>query len=44
MVPVELVVDHSIQVNKSGTKDSIKFNEKREFERNRERFELLKWA
>ena len=43
-VPVELVIDHSIIVDKSGTQDAIKYNEAKEFQRNRERFELLKWA
>jgi aconitate hydratase len=43
-VPVELVIDHSIIVDKSGTQDAIKFNEAKEFQRNKERFELLKWA
>ena len=44
LVPVELVIDHSIQVDVSGTKDSLKRNEQIEFERNKERFELLKWG
>lgn len=43
-VPVELVVDHSIQVDSSGTTLSIKQNENKEFERNKERFRLLKWG
>lgn len=44
VIPVDLVIDHSIQVDYYGTKDAIKLNEKKEMERNRERFTLLKWA
>ena len=43
-VPVDLVVDHSVQVDKSGTSDSYLFNLKLEFERNIERYEFLKWG
>lgn len=43
-VPVDLVVDHSVQVDRSGTEDSFMFNMKREFERNKERYEFLKWG
>lgn len=43
-VPVELVIDHSIQVDSYATKDSIAKNEAKEFERNKERFRLLKWG
>ena len=43
-VPVELVIDHSIQVDKYASKDSISFNEEKEFQRNKERFKLLKWG
>ncbi len=44
LIPVDLVIDHSIQVDYYGTKDAIKLNEEKEMERNRERYTLLKWA
>ncbi|MEM9227042.1 MAG: aconitate hydratase AcnA, partial [Verrucomicrobiota bacterium] len=44
LVPVDLVVDHSVQVDRSGTADSFKQNLQIEFERNRERYEFLKWG
>ncbi|MHA2185260.1 MAG: aconitate hydratase AcnA, partial [Promethearchaeota archaeon] len=44
IIPVDLVIDHSIQVDHYGTKDAIKLNEQIEMERNRERYTLLKWA
>ena len=44
LVPVDLVIDHSVQVDRSGTGDSFLFNLKKEFERNRERYEFLKWG
>ena len=44
LVPVDLVVDHSVQVDFAATKDAYKLNLKREFERNRERYEFLKWG
>ncbi len=43
-IPVDLVIDHSIQVDYYGTKDAIKLNEKKEMVRNRERYTFLKWA
>jgi aconitate hydratase len=43
-VPVDLVVDHSVQVDRSGTNDAYDFNIKLEFERNIERYEFLKWG
>jgi len=43
-VPVDLVVDHSVQVDKAGTKDAFLFNLKLEFERNLERYAFLKWG
>ncbi len=43
-VPVELVVDHSVQVDFSGTSDSLRQNVAKEYERNSERYSLLKWA
>ncbi|MCZ6672135.1 MAG: aconitate hydratase AcnA [Verrucomicrobia bacterium] len=44
LVPVDLVVDHSVQVDRSGTVDAFKQNLSIEFERNRERYEFLKWG
>ncbi len=42
--PVELVIDHSVQVDKFGTADAFAENAKLEFERNRERYAFLKWG
>ncbi len=44
LVPVELIVDHSIQVDYYGTPDALQKNVAKEYERNQERYELLKWA
>ena len=44
LVPVDLVIDHSVQVDKASTEDSYIFNLKTEFERNRERYSFLKWG
>ncbi|WNB90269.1 aconitate hydratase AcnA [Bacillus sp. NEB1478] len=43
-IPVDLVVDHSVQVDKAGTEDSLAFNMNLEFARNEERYKLLSWA
>jgi aconitate hydratase len=43
-VPVDLVIDHSVQVDMFGSSDSLAYNAAREFERNRERYEFLHWA
>ncbi len=43
-VPVDLVVDHSVQVDRAGTDDAFLFNLQVEFDRNRERYEFLKWG
>lgn len=43
-IPVTLVVDHSVQVDKAGTAEAIAFNTEKEFERNHERYQFLKWA
>ncbi len=43
-VPVDLVIDHSVQVDKAGNDEAFAFNVKREFERNQERYTFLKWA
>jgi len=42
--PVDLVIDHSVQVDRFGTPDSFAFNTGREFERNGERYRFLKWG
>jgi aconitate hydratase len=44
LVPVDLVIDHSVMVDASGTASAYEENVKREFERNRERYEFLKWG
>ena len=44
MVPVDLVVDHSVMIDHYGSKDSLDLNMKLEFQRNRERYEFLKWG
>jgi aconitate hydratase len=43
-VPVDLVIDHSVQVDQFGSKFALMFNAEREFVRNRERYEFLKWG
>jgi aconitate hydratase len=44
LVPAELVIDHSVQVDSFGSPDSAKINAAREFERNSERYQFLKWG
>ena len=44
LVPVDLVIDHSIQVDAYGTENAFQFNTQKEFERNKERYEFLKWG
>ena len=44
IVPVDLVIDHSVQVDQFGSAFALFFNAEREFERNRERYEFLKWG
>ncbi len=44
LVPVDLVIDHSIQVDAYGSESAFQFNTEREFERNKERYEFLKWG
>ncbi len=43
-VPVDLVIDHSVQVDVAGAPDALQRNMEIEFERNRERYEFLKWG
>ncbi len=44
LVPTDLVIDHSVQVDAFGSPAALQFNAEREFERNRERYEFLKWG
>jgi aconitate hydratase len=44
LVPADLVIDHSVQVDRFGTADAFAFNVAREYERNGERYQLLRWA
>ncbi len=44
LVPAELVIDHSVQVDVSGTRDAFRANAEREFERNEERYAFLRWG
>ncbi len=44
VIPVDLVIDHSLSVDKYASQGAFEYNVKREFERNSERYEFLKWA
>ncbi len=44
LVPVDLVVDHSIQIDHYGARNALDLNMKLEFERNAERYQFLKWG
>ena len=44
LVPADLVIDHSVQVDQFGTPGAFAFNVAREYERNGERYQLLRWA
>ncbi len=44
LVPVDLVVDHSVQVDYAGSQEALNLNLAIEFQRNRERYQLLKWG
>jgi aconitate hydratase len=44
LVPVDLVVDHSVQIDSYGNPDALRKNMEMEFKRNRERYEFLKWG
>jgi aconitate hydratase len=44
LVPVDLVVDHSVQVDFAGSADALQKNLEMEFRRNRERYQFLKWG
>jgi aconitate hydratase len=44
LVPADLVIDHSVQVDQFGTPAAFAFNVEREYDRNGERYQLLRWA
>ena len=44
LVPVDLVVDHSVQIDHYGSKDALDLNMKLEFQRNQERYQFMKWG
>lgn len=44
IIPVDLVIDHSVQVDHYGTLNALDLNAKLEFHRNRERYEFLRWG
>ena len=44
LVPADLVIDHSVQVDYFGSPSAFKMNVQREFERNQERYSLIRWA
>jgi aconitate hydratase len=44
LVPADLVIDHSVQVDAFGSSEAFRINVEREYERNRERYALLRWA
>jgi len=44
LVPVDLVIDHSVQVDFSSTRDAFEKNMEMEFKRNRSRYQFLKWG
>ena len=44
LVPADLVIDHSVQVDRFGTPGAFAFNVQREYDRNGERYQLLRWS
>jgi len=44
LIPADLVIDHSVQVDAYARADALLINSRKEFERNRERYEFLKWG
>jgi len=44
LIPCNLVIDHSVQIDSYGTSNALSFNMQMEFKRNRERYEFLKWG
>lgn len=43
-LPVDLIIDHSVQVDAYGSREALAVNARKEFERNRERYEFLHWG
>ncbi|AGF79280.1 aconitase [Desulfocapsa sulfexigens DSM 10523] len=43
-IPADLIIDHSIQVDRSGDKNALSYNVHQEFARNRERYTMLRWG
>ena len=44
LMPADLVIDHSVQVDQFGTSDAFGFNALLEFQRNQERYAFLRWG
>ena len=44
LLPVDLVIDHSVQVDRFGSRDAFQVNALLEFQRNRERYILMRWG
>src|SRR5206468_4790869 len=44
LIPVDLVIDHSVQVDQFGTADALRANASIEMDRNRERYEFMRWG
>ncbi len=44
LIPVDLVIDHSVQVDRFGTPDALIYNAQMEMQRNRERYEFMRWG
>jgi aconitate hydratase len=44
VIPTDLIIDHSVQVDAFNNVNALEINQRKEMERNRERYELLKWA
>jgi len=44
LIPVDLIIDHSVQVDRYATVKALQFNAEMEFKRNRERYEFLRWG
>ncbi|MBB3066127.1 aconitate hydratase AcnA [Limibacillus halophilus] len=44
VIPVDLIIDHSLIVDRAGTAEAAAYNERREYERNAERYRFFKWA
>ncbi|GGJ01429.1 aconitate hydratase [Alicyclobacillus cellulosilyticus] len=44
LIPVDLVIDHSVQVDAFASREALEYNIRKEFERNEERYKFLRWA